>query len=145
MTVHAASGSRATRQTTLLGSSRTSDKPALSWSFDASAHWIQQGGWNTGRRCSCYRSAMIELLQQVIKDGLPTAHNSPLSDRFFFCFRMEECSAGGYALRSGSLADAPQRMKGKLVSPRGLADSCMKPILRPSASKSPEYMHHHVV
>jgi len=29
---------------------------------------------------------------------------------------MEECSAGGYALRSGSLADAPQRMKGKLVS-----------------------------
>lgn len=78
---------------------------------------------------------MIELLQQVIKDGLPTAHNSPLSDRFFFCFRMEECSAGGYALRSGSLADALQRMKGKLVSPRGLADSCMKPILRPSASR----------
>ena len=29
---------------------------------------------------------------------------------------MEGCSAGGYALRSGSLADAPQRMKGKLVS-----------------------------
>src|SRR6266699_3631307 len=98
MTVHAASSSRAIRQTTFLDSSRTSDKPALSWSFDASAletaHCIQQDGRNTERRRSCYPSAMIEPLQQVIKGGLPTAHNSPLFDRFFSAFGWRNAALG---------------------------------------------------